>query len=146
MNSGKNNYPGRPNRPRGAFQMQKNRLKDEIAVQNISHPPMNTHIPLGGTVSRRHKHSQRNAAGSGPRKCRRQRGCKNQNQLHPIESYRRRKRKKQFQGTVQSAFEHCQHKNFKGFAISYIFIDATTMFQISQQDTQIKVIHIKRPT
>ena len=110
MNSGKNNYPGRPNRPRGAFQMQKNRLKDEIAVQNISHPPMNTHIPLGGTGSRRHKHGQRNAAGSGPRKCRRQRGCKNQNQLHPIESYRRRKRKKQFQGTVQSAFEHCQHK------------------------------------
>ena len=98
LTSSPSQYQGRLNSHRVVSQIKNDRVRGGNSISNNFGRPSNPRIRFGGTGSKRHKfdedlqHNKRN------RKNKRQRGQTNNNRIHPIDSYRRRKRKKQHQG------------------------------------------------
>jgi len=110
--SGQNVYQGRLNSQRVVSQLRKDRLRagNSIKTNNLTNP--NNHRQrLSGTGSRRHQFDdERRQKIKGIRHSKRQHGSKPNNRVHPLDSYRRRKRKKQFQDQIRNE-QHNKHKD-----------------------------------
>ena len=100
--SGQNVYQGRLNSQQVVSQLRKDRPRggNRINPENMTNP--NNHgIRLSGTGSRRRPFGgERRKKNKGIRNNKRQNGSGNNNIVHPLESYRRRKQKKKLQGKI----------------------------------------------
>ena len=96
--SGPNSNQGRLNSHRVESQIKKDRFRAGHTISNHLKRPGNPSIRFSGTGSRRNKLEEEIRSNKRTRKNKRPRGPNLHNGEHPIESYRRRKRRKQFQG------------------------------------------------
>ena len=95
---------GRLNSHRVVSQIKNDRVRGGNSITNQLKRPNNPAIRFDGTGSRRHNFDQDIRHNKRNRKNKRQRGPNSSNAEHPIDSYRRRKRRKQYKG-ISNIFE-----------------------------------------